>query len=107
MNWAKQKQKARDTIHRTFSVPGFYSDTTETDLPIQVRLHRKSAFIGDNYDEFSPGLFSEINRVIVDLREVTPERSGTIRIPDFQDVVVTIENYNRQGEHFALCEVRV
>jgi len=37
---------------------------------------------------------------------VTPERSATVRIPDFEDVTVTIENYNRQGENYALCEVR-
>lgn len=107
MNWAQQKQKARDAVHGTFSVPGFYTDSSETDLPIQVRLQRKSAYIGDDYNEFSPGLFSEINRVIVDLREVTPERGGTIRIPDYQDAVVTVENYHQQGEHYALCEVRL
>lgn len=106
MNWAQIKQKARDAVHGTFSVPGFYTDSGNTDLPISVRLHRKSAYIGDDYDEFSPGLFSEINRVIVDLREVTPQRGGVVRIPDFEDVEVTIENYRTQGEHYALCEVR-
>lgn len=107
MNWAQQKQKARDTVHKTFSVPGFYSDDTVTDQEVTVRLHRKSAFIGDDYDEFSPGLFSQINRVIVDQREVIPKRGSTIRIPDFQDVVVNIENYKEQGEYKLLCEVWV
>lgn len=106
MNWAKLKQKARDTVHGTFAVPGFYSDSQNTDLEISVRLHRKSAYLGDSYDEFSPGYFSEINRVIVDLREVTPERGATIRMPDFENVQVSVENYNRQGENYALCEVR-
>mgnify|MGYP003139046057 CR=1 FL=1 len=106
MNWAQIKQKARDAVHGTFAVPGLYSDSKVTDLEIMVRLHRKSAYLGDNYDEFSPGYFSEINRVIVDLREVTPERGATIRIPDFENVEVSVENYNRQGEHYALCEVR-
>lgn len=106
MNWAQIKQKARDAVHGTFAVPGLYSDSKVTDLEIMVRLHRKSAYLGDNYDEFSPGYFSEINRVIVDLREVTPERGATIRIPDFENVEVSLENYNRQGEHYALCEVR-
>ena len=105
-NWAQAKQAARDAVHRTFSVPGVYADNETMDTPISVRLHRKSAYIGDDYDQFSPGLFSQINRVIVDLREVTPKRGGTIRIPDFEDVVVEIENYNFQGEHYALCEVR-
>tara|TARA_Y100000034_G_C6812437_1_gene365215 strand:+ start:560 stop:883 length:324 start_codon:yes stop_codon:yes gene_type:complete len=106
VNWAQIKQKARDAVHGTFAVPGLYSDSKVTDLEIMVRLHRKSAYLGDNYDEFSPGYFSEINRVIVDLREVTPERGATIRIPDFENVEVSVENYNRQGEHYALCEVR-
>ncbi|MDC8457825.1 hypothetical protein [Marinobacter sp. DS40M6] len=69
-------------------------------------MHRKSAYLGDNYNEFSPGYFSEINRVIVDLREVTPERGAVIRFPDFEGIEVTVENYNPQGEHYALCEVR-
>ncbi|ATN93246.1 hypothetical protein [Marinobacter phage PS6] len=106
MNWAKTKQKARDAVHGTFSVPGFYSDSQQTDLELSVRLHRKSAYLGDNYNEFSPGYFSEINRVIVDLREVTPERGAVIRFPDFEGIEVTVENYNPQGEHYALCEVR-
>lgn len=106
MNWAQTKQKARDAVHGTFSVPGFFTDSQVTDQEIRVRLQRKSAYLGDDYNEFSPGHFSEINRVIVDLREVTPTRGATIRIPDFENVEVTIENYNRQGEHYALCEVR-
>ena len=106
MNWALVKQKARDAVHGTFSAPGFFTDASNVDLPITVRLHRKSAYIGDDYNEFSPGLFSEINRVIVDLREVTPQRGAVIRIPDFEDVEVTIENYRAQGEYYALCEVR-
>jgi len=106
-NWAQIKQKARDAVHGTFSVPGFFNSATVTDQEITVRLHRKSAYLGDNYDEFSPGYFSEINRVIIDLREVTPVRGDMIRIPDFENVEVVIENYNRQGEHYALCEVRV
>lgn len=107
MNWAEIKQQARDTVHQTMSVPGLYTDTLQTDLPINVRLHRKSAYIGEDFDEFSPGLFSQINRVIVDLREVTPIRNGRIRIPDFGDVTVKIENVQNQGESFALCEVRL
>lgn len=106
MNIASVRQKARDALHKAMSVTGFYSDQSETDLEITVRLHRKSAYIGDDYDQFSPGHFSEINRVIIDLREVTPERNGTIRIPDF-DVTVRIENFQEQGEYKALCEVRV
>lgn len=106
MNWAQTKQKARDAVHGTFSVPGFFTDSQVTDQEIRVRLQRKSAYLGDDYNEFSPGYFSEINRVIVDLREVTPTRGATIRIPDFENVEVTIENYNRQGEYYALCEVR-
>lgn len=108
INWAEIKQQARDAVHSTFSVDGLYTDLVVSDVPVKVRLHRKSAFIGDAYDsEFSPGLFSEINRVIVDLREVTPKRGGKITIPDFDNATATIENVKEQGESMALCEVRV
>lgn len=107
MNWARTKQQARDCVHKTLSVPGFYTDANVTNQEITVRLHRKSAYIGDDYDAFSPGLFSTINRVIVDSREVTPNRGGTIMIPDLEEITVTIENYLQQGEYYLLCEVRV
>jgi hypothetical protein len=108
INWSEIKQQARDAVHDTFSVDGLYTDLVVTDVPIKVRLHRKSAFIGDAYEsDFSPGLFSEINRVIVDLREVSPKHGGQITIPDFGGVEVTIENVQHQGENKALCEVRV
>lgn len=106
MNFAKEKQKARDAVHKTLSVPGLYSDDVVTDVDVMVRLHRKSAFVGDDFDQFSPGYFSEINRVILDLREVSPKRNGTISIVDY-GVIVTIENIKEQGEYKALCEVRV
>lgn len=107
INWAEIKQQARDAVHDMFGVDGLYTDLVVSDVPIKVRLHRKSAFIGDAYEsDFSPGLFSEINRVIVDLREVSPKRGGKITIPDFENVTVTIENVLEQGEYKALCEVR-
>lgn len=105
-NWAELKQKARDSVHKTFSVFALYSDNTVRDVPINVRLHRKSAYIGEDYSDYSPGLFSQINRVIVDLREVTPKRGGKIYIPDFDEITVEIENYLKQGEHYVLCEVK-
>lgn len=46
------------------------------------------------------------NRVIVDLREVTPKRGGKIYIPDFDEITVEVENYLKQGEHYVLCEVK-
>lgn len=106
MNIADVRQKARDALHSAMSVTGLYSDDEHTDLEVSVRLHRKSAYIGDDYDQFSPGHFSEINRVIIDLREVTPKRGATIQIPDF-NVTVQVENWLDQGEFKALCEVRV
>lgn len=106
-NWAEQKQKARDAVHGTLGVFALYSDEQVREVPITVRLHRKSAYLGDDYSEFSPGLFSQINRVIIDLREVTPKRGATVRIPEFDDITVEIENYHRQGEYYVLCEVKL
>ncbi len=106
-NWAQQKQKARDAVHGAFGVFALYSDDETTETPVTVRLHRKSAYIGEDYSDYSPGLFSQINRVIIDLREVTPKRGGLVRIPDFDDITVEIESYLRQGENYVLCEVKL
>lgn len=105
-NFAKVKKEVRDIVHNTFSVPAFYSDSVIEHLEINVRLHRKSAFIGDEYQEFSPGYFSEINRVLVDLSEVEPVRNAEIYIPSF-DITVRVENVQKQGEDKALIEVKV
>lgn len=105
-NFAKIKKQVRDIVHNTFSVPAYYSDNVIDHLEIKLRLHRKSAFVGDEYQDFSPGYFSEINRVIVDLSEVEPVRNAEIYIPDF-DVTVRVESVQKQGEDKALMEVKV
>lgn len=106
-NWAQIKQSARDVVHKTFSVPGTYSDSTQSGVPVNVRLQRMSAFVGNEYERrYSPGLFAEINKIILDLSEVTPTRGGVVVIPDY-GVTVEIESYIKQGENKVLCEIRV
>ena len=103
-SWFEQKQKARDIVHKTMGVTGLYSDDRECNVPVTIRYHRKSAYIGDDFSEFSPGHFSEINRVVIDLREVTPKRGGTVFIESMM-ITLKIENFTRQGDHYVLCEV--
>jgi hypothetical protein len=104
MDWRATKQETRDIVHNTMGYPCVYNDGT---VPVSctVRHHRKTAFIGDDLEDFSPGILSQINRVVVDLREVpTPKRNATLTFDD--GTVLKIETVTPQGEFYVMCEVK-
>lgn len=113
MDWRAVKQEARDVVHSTMGYPCVYVDGANDPVPCTVRAHRKTAFIGDDLvSDFSPGLLSQINRVIVDLREVpNPKRNATFTFVDAEGTplpsipVYKIEVTVDQGEHYMMCEV--
>lgn len=106
MNWRAVKQEARDTVHKTMGYPCVYQHGVSAPVSCTVRHHRKSAYIGDDTLEFSPGLFSEINRVIIDLREVpSPQRGATLTFTTGE--VLKLMTFVPQGENYVLAEVSV
>ena len=112
MSWAAIKQQARDAIHQTMGVQAFYTPVAtgvESATPITARLHQKSAYIGDDYDgDFNPGVFAQIDRVILDTTEIPdPKRLDQIRFPDYDNVIVYVENRVFQGQNRVMCEVVV
>lgn len=113
MSWRAVKQEARDIVHKTMGHPCVYVHGANPPVNCTVRHHSKSAYIGDDTDEFSPGLLSQINRVIVDLREVpSPQRGATLTFVDDLGIpltnvpVLTLLTVNPQGENYAMCEVK-
>lgn len=113
MDWRAVKQEARDVVHQTMGYPCVYQYGSDDPVNCTVRHHSKSAFIGDDTDEFSPGLLSQLNRVIVDLREVpSPQRNATLTFVDNMGVplpqvpVKTLLTTNPQGEYYVMCEVK-
>lgn len=105
MYWRAVKQAARDIVHKTMGLCCTYRYDDETPVPCTVRHHRKTAFVGDDIEEFNPGLLSQINRVIVDLREVpNPRRNATLTFED--GTVLKIETTVQQGEYYVMCEVK-
>lgn len=113
MSWRATKQEVRDIVHQTMGHRCLYQLGVATPVSCTVRHHSKSAYIGDDTDEFSPGLLSQINRVIVDLREVpSPARGATLTFVDDLGValpnvpVLTLLTVNQQGEHYVMCEVK-
>ena len=103
-DWRAIKQEARDIVHGTFGYSCIYSDDTVTIPDCTARHHHKTAYIGDG-DEFAPGLLSELNRVIIDLRQVpNPKYLGTLTF--LNGLVLTIQNVTDQEENFVMCEVK-
>ncbi len=104
MTWRADKQQARDIVHATMGYPCTYVFQSLTIADCVARHHRSTAFIGSD-DEFAPGLLSQINRVIIDLREVPePKRTATLTFTDTGEVVVLM-TFTPQGEHYVMCEV--
>jgi hypothetical protein len=113
MSWRAIKQEARDIVHQTMGHPCVYNDGVNLPVDCTVRHHLKTAFIGDDVEEFSPGLLSQINRVIVDLREIpNPVRNATLTFVDALGVplagvpVLKIDTTVPQGENYMMCEVK-
>lgn len=114
MSWRTVKQSARDVVHATMGYPCVYKYKTTEPINCVVRHHRKTAFIGDDTDEFSAGLLSQLNRVIIDLRQVpSPQRGATLTwvneagtaIPN--EPTLELLTFTPQGEHYIMCEVKV
>ena len=94
-----------DIVHETMSFPCVYDDGVSEPIDCTVRLHRKTAFIGDDIEEFSPGILSQISRVILDLREIeSPVRNATLTFTD--GLVLKIDSTTPQGENYIMCEVK-
>lgn len=104
MDWRAAKQEARDIVHSTMGYPCIYAEVGGLTISCTVRHHRKTAFIG-NEEDFGPGLLSELNRVLIDLREVpSPKRNATLTFDD--GLVLKIETTTPQGENYVMCEVK-
>lgn len=112
-DWRAVKQVARDIVHNTMGYPCLYQSGSNAPVPCTVRRHSKTAFIGDDLEDFSPGLLSQINRVVVDLRQVPdPKRNATLTflgadgLPLAEVPVRKIETVTPQGEFYVMCEVK-
>lgn len=103
-DWRAIKQECRDTVHNTFGYTCTYSDGAVIVPDCIVRHHHKTAYIGDG-DEFAPGLLSELNRVIIDLRQVPSPKTGAILL--FLDgTILKLLNVTHQEDNYVMCEVK-
>lgn len=104
MDWRAVKQEARDIVHVTMGYVCTYTHGATVIPDCIARHHKKSAYIGNDGDEFSPGYFSQIERVIIDLRQVpSPARGATLTF--LNGDVLTLMTFVPQGENYVLCEV--
>lgn len=88
-NFAKAKVALRRTVHKTFGVQAFYSDSTVT-VPVEMsaRWHNKIDRFGDLDNQGYAELIQGIDRVIFDVAEartVGVRRGGEIRFPELGD----------------------
>lgn len=85
-NFAKAKASLRRTVHKTFGVQAFYTDSTVT-VPVEMsaRWHNKIDRFGDLDNQGYAELIQGIDRVIFDVveaRTVGVRRGGEVRFPE-------------------------
>ena len=102
--WRAIKQECRDLVHNTFGFSCTYVSGATVIPDCIVRHHHKTAYIGDG-DEFNPGLLAELNRVVIDLRQVPSPKTGDSLI-FLNGVVLKILNTTHQEENYVMCEVK-
>ena len=103
--WAQHRKAARRAVHANFSLEAVYTVAlTGAQYPVEARLHRKSATVGEGSDYAA--LFAEDDRVVLDLNELTgdPQKGDAIYFTD-DDVTVLIDVVEPPDPPFVACKV--
>lgn len=80
MGWAETRQRARRTVHSTFSLPAVYTPpgVGAVAVPCNARMHNEMKEFGDLDREGFALNVEDVNQVIFDGLEVVPEKRGTV-----------------------------
>ena len=78
MGWREIRAKSRDIVHSTFARPAIYTSPQGIALNVMARLHNRLEVFGDLDREGFAKRFEEVNQVVFDSLEVTPQRLGVV-----------------------------
>lgn len=90
MGWAETRQRARRTVHATFSLPAVYTPPGIGAVPVNcmARMHNEAKLFGDLDREGYAQMIEDVNQVIFDALEVEPVKFGVVTF--YQDTARTV-----------------
>lgn len=104
--WDELRRQTRQAVHATFAFPATYTPPGGgASVEINARLHTRAVRFGDLDREGYAQVFEDVNRVVLDLAEVSPVNRAQI---DFGDgrVYSIVNVIDRPGEPVIECEVK-
>jgi hypothetical protein len=79
MGWAETRQRARRVVHSTFSLSAVYTSPDGlTSVPCKARMHNEKKEFGDLDREAFALNIEDVNVVVFDQVEVTPQKHGRV-----------------------------
>lgn len=107
MSWATIRAAAKRAVHDTFAREATYTAPAEgaTPVPARIRLHTKFLRFGDLDREGYAQVIDDVNQVIVDVGEVTPEMHGLIDFAGIRKYRIT-NVVPDESSVFWMCEVQ-
>jgi hypothetical protein len=82
MGWADIRKAARRVVGATFALPAVYTSPAGIETPCNPRRHNVLKVFGDLDREGFAKTIEDVNRIVFDLREVIPEKNGTVLFLD-------------------------
>lgn len=103
--WQRQKDEAQLAVHRQFALPATYTPPGVGASPVvvQVRHHTRVATYGDLDREGFAQTVDDVNQIIFDTCEATPEKRGVVEFEDGRRYKV--ETVQPQLGRFVRCDV--
>jgi len=105
-SWDELRRQTRQAVHATFAFPAIYTPPGGgVPVEINARLHTRVVRFGDLDREGFAQVIEDVNRVVIDLAEVSPVSRAQL---DFGDgrVYSIVNVIDRPGEPVVECEVK-
>lgn len=97
MGWQDIRSQARDVVHATFCVPAtYFPPGSDEGVTVTVRRHTVTAVGGDLDREGYAEQIEDVNRIVLDTEQVTPEYKGKVVLSSGE--VLYLEVLERQDD---------
>lgn len=107
MSWQTIRAAAKRVVHSTFAREATYTSPEAGATPVaaRIRLHTKFLRFGDLEGEGYAQVIDDVNQVMVDTGEITPQMHGLIDFEGIRQYRIT-NVVKEKGEAFWVCEVQ-
>ncbi len=103
--WQRQKDEAQLAVHRQFALPATYTapGVGASPVVVYVRHHTRIATFGDLDREGFAQTVDDVNQIIFDTCEATPEKRGVVEFDDGRRYKIDL--VQPATGRFARCDV--